>query len=283
MSFAISGSACWRVGSGMPKRLLHGGGGVIGERPAAPAFTARARDIEEPMIGRARWTRSVLAALVAVATLALAPAARADSPSSVNPSPDDPALRSAVAERRAGVVVGVAPGVAFAGASGYPNSAALIGNPSFYSSSPLLVGYSSTFFVLGALTDYLSFGPMVNIARFESDAWSSKGFGVGFRAEVFPLIRLVPALADTALYGQAGIGSTELQAKGPFPSADGTQSFLGLGVHHELRLTRLFGGHLSGGPYVEYDAIFSEPAERHWLSFGLRLAWYGGSVTADQR
>ncbi len=205
--------------------------------------------------------------------------ARADEP----PQPEDPTLRKSVPERRAGVVIGVSPGVAFAGASGYPNQASLVGNPEFYSESPLLVGTSTTYFLMGALTDYVSFGPMVNIATFESDKWRSTGFGIGFRGEVFPLLRVFPPLADTAIYGQAGIGTTELRAKGPYPSADGTQSFAGLGLHHELRVFRLLGGHVSGGPYLEYDAIFSTSAERHWASGGLRIAWYGGKVAADAR
>ncbi|MBX3190043.1 MAG: hypothetical protein KF819_23660 [Labilithrix sp.] len=231
------------------------------------------------------------AALFASGALALSPAlALADSavgdtgsPSSVSPSPSEAAMQSVPAERRAGVVIGLAFGPAFAGASGYPNDSKLIGNPDYYSESPLLVGTSSSIFVMGALTDYLSFGPMVSSARMETEKWKSTGFGVGFRAEAFPFYRLVPRLADLAIYGMMGVGATELQAKGPYPGADGTQSFLGAGVHHEWRFFRMLGGHVSGGPYVEYDAIFSKPAERHWLSFGFRMAWYGGSVTADER
>jgi hypothetical protein len=177
--------------------------------------------------------------------------------------------------------LGVAPGLAFGAGSGYPNNANLIGNPDFYSSSPLLVGRSTTIFVLGAFTDYVSFGPMVNIATFETPSWRSTGFGVGFRAEAFPLLRLVPSLADTSIYGQVGVGASELQAKGAYPSAEGVQSFAGIGLHHEFRLFRMLGGHLSGGPYVEYDATFAQSAERHWASLGLRVAWYGGTVTAD--
>jgi hypothetical protein len=124
---------------------------------------------------------------------------------------------------------------------------------------------------------------MVNIASFESASWKSTGVGVGFRAEVFPLVRLVPRLADTSIYGMAGVGGTELQAKGNYPSADGTQSFAGVGVHHEFRLVRFLGGHFAAGPFVEYDAIVSASAERHWGSVGLRVAWYGGTVAADQR
>ncbi len=234
---------------------------------------------------RGSVSAALRATLLIAAVVSHPAAARADSVTGAA-APDvaeDPTLRKTEAMRRGGVVIGVAPGVAFAGASGYPNNARLVGNPDFYSESPLLVGSSTTVFLMGALTDYLSFGPMVNIAKFSSATWTSKGFGVGFRAEVFPLLSLFPALADTALYGEAGVGSTELQAKGNFPSADGTQSFLGIGLHHELRFFRVLGGHVSGGPYVEYDAIFSTSAERHWASLGFRFAWYGGTVAADRR
>ena len=225
--------------------------------------------------------RSVFLALVSLAIAAFASPAQGSGIGA--DVPPDPTLRNELAERRAGVVLGVAPGIAFAGASGYPNNTRLIGNPEFYSESPLLVGHSTTYFLMGAFTDYASFGPMVNIATFESEKWKSTGLAVGFRAEIFPLIKLVPTLADTSIYGQAGVGSTELRAKGPFPTADGTQSFAGLGLHHEFRLFRLLGGHFSGGPYVEYNAIFAPSAERHWASVGLRVAWYGGTVGLDSR
>lgn len=196
--------------------------------------------------------------------------------------PEDPTLRAVHPERRNGLTFGAAGGIAFAGSSGYPNSARFFGNPDYYSSSPLLVGWSSSYFLMGAFNDYVSFGPMFTIAQFESAAWKSTGFGAGFRGEVFPLVKLVPALADAAIYGQAGFGQTELRAKGPYPTAEGSQSFLGIGVHHEWRLTKLLGGHASAGPYLEYDAIISQPVERHWLSAGLRVVWYGGGVQLDR-
>jgi hypothetical protein len=200
--------------------------------------------------------------------------------------PEESAQRPITLERRNGAVLGMSAGVGFAGASGFPNDAKLQNDPSYYSQSPLLVGWSTSYFLMGALTDYLSFGPMLNIATFESEKWKSTGFGLGFRGEVFPLIPLakkwnVDFLADTAAYAQVGFGTTELRAKGPYPSADGSQSFIGLGLHQELRLVKMLGGHVAAGPHVEYDMIRSEFTERHWLTVGLRLAWYGGSVGLD--
>ena len=221
--------------------------------------------------------------LVGTAILASGAPARADgaqqSPSAAGP--EDPTQRSVSPERRNGLALGAAGGVALAGSSGYPNNPKYFENPDFYSSSPLLVGWSASVFAMGAFNDYVSFGPTFSIATFESPKWKSTGFAVGFRAEVFPLVHLVPTLADTAVYGQAGFGVTELRAKGPYPTADGAQSFLGIGLQHEWRLGRLLGGHASAGPYVEYNAIYTPAVERHWASGGLRVVFYSGDVKLD--
>jgi hypothetical protein len=225
--------------------------------------------------------RTTLSLLLGGAVLLAGADAQAE-PTAGGPAAEDATLRRVPPERRGGLVLGASGGVAFAGSSGYPNNARLLDNPEFYSSSPMLVGWSSSWFLMGALTDYVSFGPMLTLATFESDAWKSTGWGFGFRGEVFPLVKLVPKLADAAVYAQLGVGSTELRAKGPYPSADGTQSFLGIGLHHEWRLARLLGGHAALGPEIEYDVIRAESIERHWLTIGLRVAWYGGTVALDR-
>jgi hypothetical protein len=225
--------------------------------------------------------RLAVALAVSLAAAFAARDARAEDVVDVH---EDPTFRRVEPERRNGVVLGFQTGVGFGGARGYPNSPRLIGDPAYYSSTPLMVGSSSSIFLMGALADWVSFGPMVSWATFENDKWRSTGFGVGFRLETFPLVSLAPALADTSLYTQLGIGSTELRTKAPgYPDADGTQSFLGVGVHHEFRLVKLLGGHLAMGPHVEYDVIRSESITRNWLTVGLRFAWYGGTVKADAR
>lgn len=214
---------------------------------------------------------------VAAALLLLLPAsARAQTK-------EDPAQRAVISERRNGVVLGFAGGPALAGASGYPNDVKFIGNPDFYSQSALLPGYSLTWFLMGALTDYVSVGPFVNVATFENDTWKSTGAGAGLRAEVFPFVSVCPCVADLALYASVGFGATSLAAKGPYPTADATQSFLGLGIHDEFRAGRFLGGHAAIGPYLEYDVIRASNAERHWATLGLRIAWYGGTVVLDRR
>lgn len=226
---------------------------------------------------------SVLVLLSAEARAQIVPDRVPDASTAPADRPVDPTFRKVVPERRNGIVLGMSAGVGFAGASGYPKPARLHDVADFYSSSPLLVGWSSSFFVMGALADWISFGPMFSYAEFESPQWRSLGYGVGFRGEAFPLLSLVPKLADLALFVQVGFGSTELRAKGPYPSSEGSQSFLGVGVHHEWRLGKLLGGHAAIGPYIEYDTIRAAATERHWLSVGVRIAWYGGHVTLDER
>ncbi len=225
--------------------------------------------------------------LGAMATLALCAlgesSARADSSTGAAAVADDATMRPVKPERRNGAVLGASGGIAFAGASGYPSGARFLGRDDFYSASPLLVGYSMSYFLMGALSDHVSFGPMFTIATFESDAWKSTGWGMGFRGEVFPFATAIPMLADLAAYGQLGFGTTELRAKGPYPTAEGSQSFFSIGAHHEWRLGRLLGGHGAIGPYAEFDVINARSAERHWLSTGVRIVWYGGTVKLDQQ
>ena len=224
--------------------------------------------------------RSILSSgLVAILLASVAAHADTTTPDTAQ----SPTYRPVAHERRAGVEVGGGVGVGFGAASGYTNNVKYLGNPDYYSSTPLLVGVAHQYFLMGALTDYLNVGPVVNIATFDTPSWRSTGFGVGFRFELFPLLYAVPALADTAVYAQMGIGSTRIAAKGPYPDSDGTQSFFGGGVHHEFRLAKLLGGHAAAGPFLEYDAVRSETAERHWATAGLRLAWYGGTVGSDGR
>ncbi len=204
---------------------------------------------------------------------------------SVANADEDPAQRAVVHDRRAGLVLGYQAGIGLAGADGYPNDVKLLGDPAYYSKSPLLVGQSHSFFAMGAFTDWLSFGPVVNVATFESSDWKSTGFGIGFRLETFPLLywKLPDAFRDLGVYAQVGIGKTELRAKGDYPDSDGTQSFLGIGAQYEFRLFQMLGGHVAGGPFLEYDATRTDTSQRHFGSLGFRIAFYGGTVNADSR
>jgi len=188
-----------------------------------------------------------------------------------------PPLVDKPAQRRAGVVLGFTYGAGLAGSAGYPNDTNYIGNPDYYSASGLMHGFGGSGFLMGALTDYLSFGFWGGAATFGNAQWHSSGQGGGLRLEVFPAYSLGGAFRDLGVFTQVGIGSTTLVYKGaPDVVSNGVGSFLGVGVFYEFWLVRALGGHFAVGPSLEYDAVFAAPIERHTALLGLRFLWYGG-------
>ena len=180
-------------------------------------------------------------------------------------------------QRRSGIVFGLTASFGLAGSSGYPNSASKIDDPNFYSQSDLLTGSGGTFFLMGAIADYVNFGFWLGGATYQSKDWRSTGGGGGLRVELFPLYSLVPKLKDLGILGQFGFGSTKLTAKnGDYPPAVATQSMIATGAFYDFHLWNMLGGHVAGGPNLEYDAIFSRSAERHGATVGFRIAFYGG-------
>lgn len=191
-------------------------------------------------------------------------------------SPAGPSLATPPAQRRDGLVLGIASGLALAGSSGYPNALEAIGRPEQYSASSLLVGHATTVFVLGALTDWFNVGGTFVSASFGGGRWTSTGYAIGLRAEVFPFLRVAPRLGDLGFALNAGIGVAELRADGPYPPAEGGQSHLGVGVFHEWTLVRGGLGHLALAPTATLEWTSSPSLDRHWASLGARLAWYSG-------
>jgi hypothetical protein len=215
------------------------------------------------------WLASMLPLVLSATAAAAAAVPIGDRPT----SPDldiAPRLRS-------GVVIGLELGAGVAGASGYPNASSDIGDPAFYSSSGFMAGTNGSIFVMGALTDYLSFGVWFGSGSFRNGDWRSSGGGGGLRVETFPLVTLYPRLAGLGLLGQFGIGGANLTSSNPLhPEASGVQSYLGTGAFYEWAFGSLFGGHFGIGPSLEYDAIWSRPFERHGFVASARIVFYGG-------
>jgi hypothetical protein len=206
--------------------------------------------------------------------LAATSAAAAAVPVNAPPPSADLDLPSRI---RSGLVVGLTLGGGIGGASGYPNSSSEIGNPAFYSASGFMGGTGGSFFVMGALADYLNFGFWFGTSTFGNSSWHSTGGGGGLRVEAFPFVRLFPSLSGLGLLGEFGVGSAKLTSSDPaHPEANGTQSYIGAGAFYEWSFARLLGGHFAFGPSVEYDAIWSQPFERHGLIASARVVFYGG-------
>src|SRR5580692_3318526 len=104
------------------------------------------------------------------------------------------------AQRRSGFVIGLTYGVGIASSSGYPNDQNLIGDPLYYSASGPLFGFGGSGFIMGALSDWLSFGFWFGTETAGDMVPHSTGAGGGLRLELFPLYSLGGALRDLGAY-----------------------------------------------------------------------------------
>lgn len=178
---------------------------------------------------------------------------------------------------RSGLVVGLSYGLGMGGASGYPNNSQDIGNPADYSASGLMAGSYSQLYVLGAFSDYVSFGFWLGSGQLRNTDATADALGIGFRLELFPLVGLVPKLQGLGILANLGLGSGQIVWKNPaLPEAQGTQSFGGIGLFHEWSFGHLLGGHFAIGPVLEFDAVWSQPFEQHGLLASARITFYGG-------
>jgi hypothetical protein len=210
----------------------------------------------------------------AAASQGAAAAVPTGSGDSITPVTQLPSSR----QYRSGLVVGFSFGFGLAGASGYPNNSQDIGNEADYSASGFMFGGSQAVFLMGALSDYVSFGFMFDHGLFRNRNFYSNTDGVGFRIEGYPLVSLGPRWQGLAGFAQFGLGTGDLVSKPPdLPEANGTQSFGAAGVFYEWSVGVMrSGGHIGIGPSLEYDAVWTQPFESHGLVASLRLAFYSG-------
>lgn len=195
------------------------------------------------------------------------------------PTGDKPELSLPAAHSfRNGIVVGLSLGVGIGRGSGYPNESSRIGDPSYYWASGWMPGTGESLFVMGAFADYLSFGFFYQSALYRNGDFRSGGGGGGLRLEAFPLAVVYPRLAGLGALAEFGIGSANLGSTKVVnvPGAGGTQSFGGVGVFYEWPFGHVLGGHFAAGPSFEYDAIWTQPFDRHGLLASVRVAFYGG-------
>jgi hypothetical protein len=179
-------------------------------------------------------------------------------------------------EYRNGLVVGLSAGLGLGGASGYPNNVQEIGNSADYSATGLMAGSYTQLYVLGAFSDYVSFGFWLGSGQLRDSEATARAFGIGFRLELFPLVGLVPKLHGLGVLANLGLGSGTIDWKNPnLPESSGTQSFGGIGIFHEWSFAHFLGGHFAVGPVLEFDAVWSQPFEQHGLVASARITFYG--------
>jgi hypothetical protein len=168
-------------------------------------------------------------------------------------------------------------GLALAGGKGYPNRQEDIDNPASYTASGLGVGHATTFAFLGALSEGLNVGFWGGFGQTSNANWRSTQAGGGLRLEAYPFLTVLPSLRGLGVAAQMGVGSATVRPKrGVLPGAEGFQSFLGASVYYEWSVARLFDGHVAMGPSLDYAGVITRSLDRHGLSFGARVVFYGG-------
>ena len=136
-------------------------------------------------------------------------------------------------------------------------------------------GSGVTLLVMGALSDYLSFGFWYAHLQFDSSGWRARQNGVGLRLEGFPLLSILPSVKGVGLFAEFGVGTAMMTVPGAL-EVSGTQSVIGCGAFYEWSPFHFLGGHLGLGPSVEMNAVFSQAYDQTGLVVGLRTVFYGG-------
>ncbi|MCC6528331.1 MAG: hypothetical protein IT373_37145 [Polyangiaceae bacterium] len=176
--------------------------------------------------------------------------------------------------RRADFMVGLHVGVGLGAALGYPNDALKIDRPEFETNTGASGGGAGTFWIGGALADWLSFGVSISGARILGGGYQTSSGSVGFHTEVFPAFSLGELGEDFGAYVDAGIALLQTVPTGqdsPVIESGGAARF-GLGGFYEgLRVWQL-----SMGPYVGADLVWSPTCVRPIAVVGWRTALYSG-------
>jgi hypothetical protein len=209
---------------------------------------------------------------------ATAPAAQQPPPAQQPPAQQPPAPEQrassepAPAQRRAGLVLGIAGGLLTSSARGYPNDVAKIDVPQYEAHLGAGVATGGAFWIGGALADWLTLG--VGAFGGGSERGGLRGSGGVFtvRIEAFPLFYRGGHFQDLGVLFTAGTGAYSIH-RGKEKLAEGAgTSAVGVGAFYEpWRFWQL-----SFGPQIEYSHQFSDSMSAHTLVLGLRSVFYGG-------
>lgn len=232
-----------------------------------------------------RWS-SLCSALAGGLLLARAPLLRAadeapsaaPQPAAPQPAPLEPAAperqttEPAPAQRRSGLVLGLAGGLLTSSARGYPNDVAKIDVPQYEAHMGVGVAVGGAFWLGGALADWLTIG--IGAFGGGSERGGLRGSGGAFtvRVEAFPLFYRGGHFQDLGVLFTAGTGGYTIH-RGQEKLAEGAAtSAVGLGAFYEP----WHFWQLSFGPQIEYSHQFSDSISAHTLVLGMRSVFYGG-------
>jgi hypothetical protein len=208
-----------------------------------------------------RWR--VVAMLVACQGFLAAGAAANDDSHEAQYRPPPP-------ERRGDFAVGTTMGSGLALATGYPNEADKIGDPTFAQRSGGTLGLGSALWLGGALRDWFVIG--FGLAQNGSQTGDSRASTTSFitHLQIYPLYAQGGAFRDLALALDLGAGGGTIERAGVEIANAGVLSTLGTGVVYEP----LRWGGFALGPSLSYVHQWSPSFRAHFVSLGLYVAFY---------
>ena len=179
------------------------------------------------------------------------------------------------AARRSGFAAGASFGGTVGGASGYPNDVEKIDDPAFLADTGVTTGGSGSFWIGGALRDWLVVGVGFHFSSLSGRGYESAGGQFVFHLEGFPLFYRGPIFRDLGVLADFGAGSRTITTNSNTVTVanGGSMAFIALGLIYEpWRL----GGHVSAGPILEVAEEFSQTLKATTATLGIQFAFYGG-------
>lgn len=214
--------------------------------------------------------------------------AKPDAPppeASPEPAPEigkekNPAQDPIVSSRRAGFTVGVMGSFGLGNITGYPNDVAKRGKAEFRTDTGVAYGPNGTFFLGGAITDWLVFGAGLGGTYSLGNNTIVSGYTIVLHTEVFPLFWLGGALRDTGLALDTGVGivTGELADKPSGAAGKQVAPVIDSGLGSRFSVSAFYDGlrlwKMSAGPYIGFDYTWSATLEQPLVLIGLRGALY---------
>jgi hypothetical protein len=177
-----------------------------------------------------------------------------------------------VAERRSDLVLGVSGGLLLGATSGYPNELVKIDDPAYESSTGFAAGTGFSFWIGGALADWLTVGVGAMLLGGSGPNGRMSGVSGILKVEAYPLYGQGGPLRDLAFFTDFGAGGMTVEGEPEDPADGGFTSVAGLGSAYELlRFSRF-----AVAPTAEYVFIRSPTVTSHSAILGARVVFYGG-------
>lgn len=186
--------------------------------------------------------------------------------------------------RREGFTVGVLVGSLLGNVSGFPNDALRIGRDEFRTTTGFAGGGFGSVFIGVTFADWIGFSLAGGYGAMLSADHDTRNFAIDFRVDGWPFFGLGGVGEDLGVNVTAGLGGSNTTRRDgatvdEFETViDGAlASHLGLGVFWEgVRLWKI-----NMGPFVGFDAYFSQSVLQTAATIGWRTVLYAGPSASE--